>query len=224
MSARLTRPPPGPPCPAVAKHDRRGLDLEQVGGEVLHPLTERLAGGRYRPARHHHAARAPGAGRVGGVRGVAVHHLHRPVVDAEDLVRDLGEGRLEPLSVRMDPDPELESTIRGEAGGRLLVAGHHGHPPRGVDRGAVCGLLAEDRVARPDVAPDAARVRIPSRAAPPAVAIAVVTAIAARHPALPASFRAVSLRSAFVRGSVREGRRRPPAGTRGSPRCRSAWR
>ena len=200
---------PRSPCPAVAEHERLGLDLEQVGGEVLHPLAERLAGGRHRPARHHHAARAPGAGRVGRVRGVAVHHLHLPVVDAEDLVRDLGEGRFEPLSVRVDPDPELEPAVRGEAGGGLLVAGHHGHSPCGVDRGAVRSLLAEDRVARPDVAPGAARVRVPSRAAPPAVGIAVVTAIAIRHPAIPASFRAVSLRAALGRGSVREGRRRP---------------
>src|SRR5437764_478717 len=39
---------------------------------------------------------------------------------------------------------QLEAAVRGEARGRLLVTGHHGDAPTGVDGGAVRCLLAVD--------------------------------------------------------------------------------
>ena len=71
-------------------------------------------------------------------------------VDAENLVGDLGEGRLEALAVGMQADAELESAVRRDAGGRLLVSRHHGDAPPRVDRRAVCRLLAIDRKADAD--------------------------------------------------------------------------
>src|SRR6185436_19776139 len=74
-------------------------------------------------------------------------------VDAEHFVRDLGERRLHPLTVRMHPDAEFEAAIRRQPGGRLFVTGHHRNAPAGIDRRAMRGLLAIDGDADADPAP-----------------------------------------------------------------------
>src|SRR6516225_11016540 len=71
--------------------------------------------------------------------------------DAEEFMGDLGERRLQALSVRVHADPQLEPAIGREAGGRLLVPRHHWDSPAVIDRGAVRTLLAEDR--EPDAEP-----------------------------------------------------------------------
>ena len=135
---------------AVLDRDRRDRHLEQLRADLGQALGQLLARGRDRAAGHDHAARAPGPGRIGRVLGVAEDQLHLVDVDAQDLVGDLGQRGLQPLAVGVHAEPELEPAVGGDARARLLVAGHHGHAPGGVDRGAVGPLLAVDGEADPD--------------------------------------------------------------------------
>src|SRR5467141_4624318 len=76
-----------------------------------------------------------------------MHDTHLLRIEPENIVRDLGQRRLEALAVRMHADPYLESAVRRHARIGLLVSGHHWNAPAGVYRRAVRGLLAIDRQA-----------------------------------------------------------------------------
>ncbi len=130
-----------------------GPRLEQVGADPEGAFAQFLTGRRHRAAGHHHHARAPGAGGIGGHRGIAVDQAGPRHRNAQNLVGDLGESRLQTLTVGMGADPQFEAAIRGQAGAGLLVAGHHRNAPAGIDRGAVRRLLAVDREAEADPAP-----------------------------------------------------------------------
>ena len=57
---------------------------------------------------------------------------------------DLCQRRLQALPVRMHAGTQLEAAVGCEPRGGLLVTGHHGDAPTGVDGGAVRCLLAVD--------------------------------------------------------------------------------
>ena len=79
-----------------------------------------VAGRGHGAARHDHAARAPGAGGVGRLRGVAVHQADAVVRHAEDRVRDLRQRGLQALAVAVRADPQLQPAVGREA--RLRTA------------------------------------------------------------------------------------------------------
>src|SRR5690348_8900343 len=60
-------------------------------------------------------------------------------------MRDLGEGRLETLAVRVHADAQFEAAIGCQAGRCLFVARHHWNAPTLINRGAVRALLAKYR-------------------------------------------------------------------------------
>ena len=126
--------------------------LQQLGADALGALAQFAARGRDRAAGHHHRTRAPGARRVRRHRGVAEDDAHLGDIDAEHLVRDLGERRLHALPVRMHADAQFEAAVRRQARGCLFVPGHHRNAPAGIDRRAVRGLLAIDGNADADPA------------------------------------------------------------------------
>ena len=126
------------------------VGLQQLRADLGGALGDLLAGHRHCAARHHHAARAPGAGRVRRHGGVAVHDLDLADVDAEDFVRDLRQRGLQALAVRLDADAQLKPAVGRQPRGRLLVARHHRDAPAVIDRGAVRGLLAIGRHADAD--------------------------------------------------------------------------
>ncbi len=135
---------------AVLQHDVGGIELQQLGADAFGALAELMAGGGHRAARHHHGARAPGAGGVGRHRGVAMHQAHFRDVDAKDLMRHLRQRGLHALAVGVDADAQLQPAIGRQPRGGLLVARHHGNAPAGINRSAVRRLLAVDRKAGAD--------------------------------------------------------------------------
>ncbi len=106
-----------------------GIRLEEPRADVARAFGEQARCARHRAAAHHHRARAPGRGGVGGVERVALEHLDAIEVDAKDLVRHLRIGRLVALAVRVGADADLDIAVGGEAHGRLLVAGDHRAAP-----------------------------------------------------------------------------------------------
>jgi len=81
--------------------------------------------------------------------------------DPEDFVRDLREGRFEPLPMRMHADPQFETTIGGQSRRSLLVARHHRNAPPLINRSTVRTLLAENRQPDTDAAcPDTPRLAL----------------------------------------------------------------
>jgi hypothetical protein len=74
-----------------------------------------------------------------------LQHLDAIEVDPEDFVRDLRQRRFVPLAVRVGADADLETSIRGQPHGRLLVSRHDGAAPSRQHRGSHRALLAEDR-------------------------------------------------------------------------------
>ena len=68
---------------AVLQHDRSRIVLQQLGADARGAFAQLAAGGRDRAARHHHRARAPGAGGVRRHRRVAENDAHFGDVDAE---------------------------------------------------------------------------------------------------------------------------------------------
>ena len=107
------------------------------------------AGCRNRAARHHHAARAPGAGRVWRQRRVAVDQSHArsgsmPSISCATCASVVSR----PWPCECAPMRSSRHAIGRERARALLVAGHHRNAPAVVDGRAVRGLLAEDRAAR----------------------------------------------------------------------------
>ena len=86
--------------------------LQQAGADLQDALGQLVAGRGDRAARHDHAARAPGAGGVGRLGGVAVHEADAIMRDAKDGMRDLGQRGLQALAVAVRADPELERRHR----------------------------------------------------------------------------------------------------------------
>src|SRR6516162_6992668 len=64
-------------------------------------------------------------------------------LNAEDFVRDLGEGSLETLAMRVNAYTQFETAIGGQAGRSLLVTRHHRDAPALIDRSAMRALLAK---------------------------------------------------------------------------------
>ena len=112
--------------------------------------AERLARLADGAAAHDERARAPGRRRERHVERVALQNLDAVEGDADHLVRDLGEGRLVPLAVRVGADPDLEVAVGGEPRDGRLVARHHRPSPAREHARAVRALLAEDREADAD--------------------------------------------------------------------------
>ena len=131
----------------------RFVDLQKARADAGGAPGDLAAGGGDRAAGHHHGARAPGAGRVGRHRGIAVHDPDPGHVDAEDFVRDLRKRRLQALAVRMHADAKFQPAVGRDPRRRLLVAGHHRNAPAVVDRGAMGRLLAIGRDADADQPP-----------------------------------------------------------------------
>jgi len=71
--------------------------LQQLGANPFGALAQFAASGRDRAARHHHRTRAPGPRGVRRHRSVAEDDAHPGDIDAQHLVRDLGERRLHAL-------------------------------------------------------------------------------------------------------------------------------
>ena len=128
---------------AAAHHDLGRVHLQQVRADAGNALRKLRAGRGHGAARHHHAARSPGPGRVGRQRRVAMNHAHPRHRDAQHLMRDLRQRRLQPLAVRLHAHAQLQPAIGGDARRRLLPARHHRDAPARIDRGAVRPLLAE---------------------------------------------------------------------------------
>jgi hypothetical protein len=121
------------------------IRLQQLRTDLDRTLGDLLACGRHRATRHHHAARAPGAGRIGRHRGIAVHDLDPGHIDAEDFVGNLRKRGLQALAVRMHADAQFESAVRRDPRRGLLVSRHHGNAPAVVNRRSMRRLLAIDR-------------------------------------------------------------------------------
>ncbi len=138
---------------AVVQHDRSWIELKQLGTDPFCTFGELGAGGRDRPAGPHHRTRTPGAGRVGGQGGIAVHDANLRGVDAENFMGDLGQRRFKTLAVRMHADTEFEAAVRRHPRIGLFKSGHHRNAPAGINRGAMRRLLAIDRDAGADQPP-----------------------------------------------------------------------
>lgn len=137
---------------AVAQFDGFGVRLQKVRADRLREARHLTRGGRDGPSRHDGAPRAPAAGRVGRVFRVAMDKFDLGDVNPQNLMSDLGESRLHALPMRVDTDPELETSVGRHARGRLLVSRHHWNAPSGIDRGPVRALLAIDRKTNADEA------------------------------------------------------------------------
>jgi hypothetical protein len=74
-----------------------------------------------------------------------MHDTHLGGVDAENLVRDLGQCRFKTLAVRMHADPDFQSAVRRHACRGLLMSRDHRNAPAGIDRRSMRGLFAIDR-------------------------------------------------------------------------------
>ena len=70
-------------------------------------------------------------------------HAHLVGMDAQDLVRDLRQGRLHALAVAVHPHAHFQHAIGTEPDIGLLEARHEGNAPGVIDRRAMRALLAE---------------------------------------------------------------------------------
>src|SRR4029077_6771812 len=118
-----------------------GLRLEQARADALHAHGQLIAGLGDRAPRDDHATRAPGAGRIRGLGGVAMHELDQLMRNAEYLVGDLRERRLMTLAVTVRADAQLQAAIGREPRVALLEAGDEGYAPTRVDARPVSRLL-----------------------------------------------------------------------------------
>ena len=135
---------------AIAQHDGFGVRLQEMRADCFRETRHFARRGRDGSASHHRAARTPAPGGVGRVFRIAMDKFDLGDLDPENLMRHLRQGRLHALPVGVDADPELEPAVGRHARGRLLMTRHHRNAPTGVDRGAMCALLAIDRKADAD--------------------------------------------------------------------------
>ena len=136
---------------ALLEHQVLDRDFEQLAGDQFYAFCNLFGCGGHRTTRHHHAARAPGAGGVGREPGIAMNQAHVVGMDAEDLVGDLRQRGLQALAVRLRADAQLQHAVGRQARKALLMAGHHRDAPAEIDRGAVRALFAVDRDAHADL-------------------------------------------------------------------------
>ena len=122
-----------------------GIGLQQPRADPACPLGQHARGLRDRPARHHHRAGGPCSRREGNVERIALQHLDAIKLDAENLVRHLGQCRLMALTVRMRADADLDVPVRGQPCACLFVSRHHRTAPIGQHRSSHRALLAKDR-------------------------------------------------------------------------------
>src|SRR5262249_16427563 len=94
-------------------------------------------------ARHYHAARSKRAEAEGTDFGIAVANGNPRRVDAELLRRDLRQGGLEPLAVRLDADHQHGAAVGQDARSAALVTRDDGEVAGGVLGRATRALLGE---------------------------------------------------------------------------------
>ena len=135
---------------AVFEHEVDDGHFEQFAGDLLDAFADLLGCRGHCAARHHHAARTPGAGRVGCECGIAMDEAHVRRVDAEDFIGHLCKCGLQALAVRLGTDAQFEHAIGRETRKALLVAGHHRNAPTVIHGSPVRTLLAINRDADTD--------------------------------------------------------------------------